>query len=265
MHDSAIDTSTADLARVMQLEGGRNFRDLGGYQTSDGRRVKHGLIFRSGSLAALTLADWQLLMSHGVRALCDLRTTHERHSEPFAWHEAGTLKYFARDYQSSFGELRRVMASDLPTGEAARAAMLAGYKELPFEQADAYRQIFMHLASNEVPLIFNCSAGKDRAGTAAALILSALGVNRHAVIEDYVLTNTVVNLQKILSSDKDSSSLLSKRPPEVLSAILSADPAYLLSALDSIDQRHGSIEAYLHAVLGINDQQLAYIRRTLLE
>jgi protein-tyrosine phosphatase len=265
MLDDGLLPNAYDTQRIIALEGGRNFRDLGGYATTDGRRIKWGLVFRSGSLAGLTLADWQSLQQRGVRSMCDLRTTHERSSEPFAWKDAATLTYFARDYASSFGELRRVMASDLPSGAAARAAMIAGYKELPFEQATAYRQIFVHLAANTVPLIFNCSAGKDRAGTAAALILSALGVSRQTLIEDYLLTNAAVDLHQVLAGGDNKRSMLAKRPSDVTAAILNADAAYITSALEAIDERHGSIEAYLHEVLGINAAQLAAIKHNLLE
>lgn len=251
--------------RVIPLQGARNFRDLGGYDAADGRRVKWGMIFRSGSLAGLCQSDWQALVTRGVRALCDFRTTREREREPFVWKDTPGLAYYARDYASSFGDLRRVMASDLPTGEAARAAMLSAYRELPFEQSEAYRRLFLHLAANEIPLIFNCSAGKDRAGTAAALVLSALGVRRETVIEDYVLTNEAVNLGSALNVANSKASMLSRRPPEVVSAILDADPRYIETALDSIHERHGSIEAYLSEVLKINDQDVLAIRSNLLE
>ena len=250
--------------RIVPLQGARNFCDLGGYDAADGRRVKWGMIFRSGSLAGLCQADWQTLMTRGVRALCDFRTTHEREHEPFVWKDTPGLAYYARDYATSFGDLRRVMTDDLPTGEAARAAMMSGYRELPFEQSAAYRRLFLHLASNEIPLIFNCAAGKDRAGTAAALVLSALGVKRETVIADYVLTNEA-NLSSVLTGNSGKASMLSRRPPEVVSAILDADPRYIETALDSIHERHGSIEGYLRDVLNINDKDLLAIRSNLLE
>ena len=265
MLDGGMQTQSLDAQRVIALEGGRNFRDLGGYETIDGRRIKWGMVYRSGSLAGLTPADWDLLLQRGVRSMCDLRTTHERTSEPFAWKDVATLAYFSRDYQSSFAELRKIMASDLPTGAAARDAMMKGYRELPFEQADAYRQIFLNIASNAIPIIFNCSAGKDRAGTAAALILTALGVNKETVIADYLLTNTAVNLQRVLGSGSDKRSMLSKRPPEVIEAILGADAAYITNALESIHERHGSVEEYLRAVLCISDAQQTVIKKNLLE
>jgi len=253
--------------RILKLEGGRNFRDLGGYATADGRRVKWQKVFRSGSMAGLTQAGWDSVMQHGIRAVCDLRTTHERDLEPFAWQDSPALQYFACDYASSFAELRKVMAQSL-SGAAARDAMMHGYRELPFEQARAYKQIFTHLAAGEVPLIFNCSAGKDRAGTAAALVLAALGVDRDTVIQDFVLTNEAVDLHKELAPIMGrlmSRRSTSPRSPEVLTAILQADPDYIVTALDSIDARHGSIEAYLHEVLGIDAISLESIKRHLLE
>ena len=256
--------SAVNERRVPPLQGGRNFRDLGGYAAADGRRVKWGVIFRSGSLAGLTQADWDTLTARRVRAVCDLRTTREREAEPFAWKDAG-LEYFARDYATSFGELRKVLATNLATEAAARAAMVSGYRELPFEQSQAYGQIFLHLRRNDVPLIFNCSAGKDRAGTAAALVLGALGVKRDAIIEDFVLTNQVLDLRKALTSSVGDASLMSGRPTAVVTAILDADAQYIEAALDSVEEKHGSIEGYLRDVLSVDDRDLVSIRGNLLE
>lgn len=136
--------------RLIPLEGGRNFRDLGGYLTSDGRRVKWRKLFRSGSMAGLTAADYGSLSSLSIKIVCDLRTAQE-------------------------------IEAELSTPKMARAAMIQGYRRLPFEQVPAHRELFRRLAAGDVPLVFNCSAGKDRAGTAAALILSALGVLRDAL------------------------------------------------------------------------------------
>lgn len=251
--------------RVLPLEGGRNFRDLGGYPTDDGRTVKWGVIFRSGSLAKLTQGDWDHLCARGVKSLCDFRTTHERTHEPFAWADAEGLNYWARDYETSFAELRKTMASGIATGEEARANMMAGYRRLPFDQAPGYRQVFAHLKANEVPVIFNCSAGKDRAGTAAALVLSALGVPRDVVMEDFALTNEVANLHRILTGGMPRAGTMASQSPEVANAILHADPDYISAALAEIEARHGSVEGYLAEVLDVNAGELAGIRDRLLD
>src|SRR6266702_3640156 len=121
--------------RVLPLEGGRNFRDLGGYATDDGRHVRWGVLFRSGSLARLTRADWDHLALRGVRALCDFRSTSERANEPVCLAALPSASYWARDYTTSFAELRAMLRTNFTTAEAARQAMINGYRGLPFEQA----------------------------------------------------------------------------------------------------------------------------------
>jgi protein-tyrosine phosphatase len=253
-----------DARRVIALQGGRNFRDLGGYSTLDGRRVKWGKLYRSGSMAWLTPADYDSLSTLAIKTICDLRTVHERAAEPNKWREVAGIRYWAREHSDSFGELRKVLVSGLSTPERARAAMIAGYRHLPFEQAPAHRELFVRLAAGEVPLAFNCAAGKDRAGTAAALILSALGVPRDTVIEDYVLTDRVVDLAKIFLSRKRKNELTGLAPG-VVSAVLKADASYLRAALDAVDERHGSVAVYLRDALGIPEEALLTIRQNLLE
>ncbi len=263
----AIDMDTQAIVpgdRLLPLEGSRNFRDLGGYPAADGRQVRWGMLYRSGSLAGLTEAGHAHFATLGIRSLCDLRTTAEQVHEPYDWCAPAGISYWSRDYQTSFGELRSVMARELPSAESARAAMMTGYRELPYEQAPAYREIFRLLAAGALPLVLNCSAGKDRAGTAAALVLSALGVPRETVIEDYALSDKLVDFRAAFRDGGEGTSLLTRLPDGVITAIFSSDPAYISVALDAIAARSGSLEAYLHDELGVDADALATIRRTLL-
>ena len=253
--------SPRQRSRVLPLEGGRNFRDLGGYATEDGRHVRWGVLFRSGSLIGLTGADWQQLLVRGVRVLCDLRTTREREVEPVALSHCAGVSYWSYDYGTSFAELRSLLRAGFVTGAVARQAMMDGFRELPFTQAPAHRQLFAYLKANHVPLIFNCVAGKDRTGTAAAVILRALGVPRATVVEDFALTNSVLDVRTIVAPD----SSLAQLPSEVIVAVTGADPAYIDCALDSIDDRYGSVAEFLHEELDVSAQELQLIRDTLLE
>ena len=260
------DRTSIDERRIIPLEGGRNFRDLGGYPTHDGRSVKWGKLFRSGSMSSLTPADYDRLSKLSIKTICDLRTIDERQVEPNKWYQVANITYWARDYGDSFGELRKLMASALSTPEAARVAMIDGYRQLPFEQAPTYKELFSRLAAGEVPLVFNCSAGKDRAGTAAALILSALGVPRETVVEDYLLTDQIVDFESVFveRAHKRNSSLMNQSP-EIVATILRSDATYLHAALDAVDKKHGSVAAYLQDVLGITEIELSAIRQSLLE
>ena len=156
------------------------------------------------------------------------------------------------------------MVSGLSTHEMARAAMIEGYRQLPFEQAPAHQALFNRLAAGEVPLVFNCAAGKDRAGTAAALILSALGVPRETVVEDYVLTDRVVDLEAIFM-DRKRKNELTNQSRGVVAAILKADASYLHAALDAVEEKHGTVAAYLRDALGITEEALFAMRQSLLE
>jgi protein-tyrosine phosphatase len=253
--------------RVLPLQGGRNFRDLGGYPTSDGRRVKWGKVYRSGSMAGLTEADYAYLSDLGVKVVCDLRTTEERRHEPNKWVAAQNIAYWTRDYSMSSGELGKLFSGGRMTPAQMKAAMTETYRTLPFEQAPAYREMFKRLAAGEVPLAFNCSAGKDRAGTGAALILTALGVPRETVVADYALSDKVVDFRKAFARDAEGAepSPFAKLPPEVVAPLLASDPDYIRAMFAAIERRHGSVDHYLQKELGVTTAELEAIRTRLLE
>ena len=140
--------------------------------------------------------------------------------------------------------------------------MIDLYARLPFGQADAIRRLFALVAQDAVPLLFHCAAGKDRTGAAAAVLLGALGVERAAIYEDFVLTdldyerNRARFLAHAGSDGQDESRLR---------ALLSADPAYLDSLFAALDAFPGGLPGYLRETLGIDATMLAAVRARLLE
>ena len=254
-----------DLRRSPPVPGARNFRDLGGYATRDGRRVRWGQVYRSGSLAAVTSASAQTLRSLGIQSVLDLRTSRERRAEPNCWCAELGADYWARDYATSFAELRQLLDADIVDRDAAREAMLAGYRRLPFDQAPAYRELFRRLVDGAVPLVFNCSAGKDRAGIGAALLLTALGVSREAIVEDYVLTDRIGNLEATMVLSDQPGSTLARQPREVVLAILGCDTDYIDAALHKVATSDDAFTTYLSEILGISPDALEIIRDRLLE
>ncbi len=254
---------TEDVARrVPPLEGGLNFRDMGGYRTQDGRTVRWGKLYRSGSMGRLTQTDYGTLAALNIKSVCDLRTSEERQNEPNAWADVAGVTYWCRDYAHSLGELHRALTSELATPDDARAAMIATYRRLPYEQAPAYREVFERLGSGDVPLVFNCTVGKDRTGTLAALVLCALGVPRDTVVEDYALTNRVLDRNRFTAAGSADRPRIS---PEVTAAALEAHPSYIAAAFDSVEKKHGSIGGYLAEALTLDTSGLARIRDVLLE
>jgi len=184
-----VAASKASYGRTVPLEGQRNFRDLGGYRTADGRhQVRWGMLYRSGSLARLTDKDYAVLAPLGITSVIDFRSTTERASEPTDW-RAGEPEILTKAYTSK-GEaaLMGVMQGPNATQAKVREAMIGFYHQMPEQYADQYSEVFHRLAAHKSPMLFHCTAGKDRTGLASALVLTVLGVPRDKVIEDYVLT-----------------------------------------------------------------------------
>ncbi len=260
-----------DPRRVLDLEGGVNFRDLGGYLTADGRMVRWEVLYRSGTPAGLTSKDMAELARRGIRSVCDFRSTEERASEPspfaaLAQQPGSNVAYFARDYAISMGDLGAVLGAPDASAEKSRAAMIAAYAQMPGQQRDNFAEMFRLLAEGRTPLAFNCSAGKDRTGIAAALILTALGVPRETVLADYALSDKLVDYRKQLNEGAAKSpayAMLARLPYEVVEPLMKSDPAYLSAALAAIEQQHGSVEAYLEQELGVTAAMHARIRDTL--
>ena len=252
--------------RVLPLEGGRNFRDLGGYATKDGHHVRWGRAFRSGVMTGLTEKDYAYLSAIRIRTVCDFRSADERRSEPTNW-QAGEVAYVAWDKEQNMGGFREIMASGMPTAAAVKAMFARSYADMPEEFATQYQEMFQRLSSGEIPLAFNCSAGKDRTGVAAALLLSALGVPRDTVVADYALSDKVVNYEQAMMGGKVNAAFeqMQRIPAEIRAPLMASDPEYIKATLDALDRKYGGVENYLRQRLGITDAQLAKIRGALLE
>ena len=260
--------------RLLPLEGGRNFRDLGGYVTGDGRRVRWGRVYRSGVMTNLTAADYEYLASLDIATICDYRTEQERHEEPTRW-AAGQVDYVtfpdpATPAGSMFlGALRNPDA----TPQLVADAMAAGYAQLARDHAGAFGTMFDRLASGEIPLAFNCSAGKDRAGISAALLLTALGVPRATVVADYALSERLVDYVAEFrggatvqpAEESGAYAFLAALPMELLTPLMRSDPRYIEYALAWMDEEYGSVMNFIREELGVTGAELSAIRAALLE
>jgi protein-tyrosine phosphatase len=249
--------------RLLPLQGGRNFRDLGGYATADGRRVRWRRLFRSGTLTHLTPADQSMLTVLGIRTVCDLRTTAERNAEPSFWAPAAGA-VMTWDYELDRGAVMGAFRVGTPTPERVRAAIMEFYLTAPEDFADRLSAIFRSLGAQQVPLVVHCTAGKDRTGVVAAIVLRALGVSAQAVVEDYALSDRLIDFEALYGAGSRQRSgswgFIAELSPEIRAPLLASEPAYLEATLDTLDQRYGSLEGYLASRLGVTHADLAQIR-----
>ncbi|MEM1196808.1 MAG: tyrosine-protein phosphatase, partial [Pseudomonadota bacterium] len=266
--------------RLLPLEGGRNFRDLGGYETEDGQIIKWGKVFRSGVMSGLTDGDYTYLGDLGITTVCDFREADERASEPTDW-RAGEIEYmtFAPPPEGREGAnnpMFAVFRNPEATPDDVRAAMAAGYPAIAMREDEGYTAMFDQLAAGQIPLAFNCSAGKDRAGTAAAMLLVALGVPRETVVEDYALSDDYVDYMAEFLSDEARAkaakegeespyAFLMNFPPEMVAPLMESNPIYIETTLDAMEKEHGSVLAYIQKEFDVTDEELSAIRSALLK
>ena len=255
---------TDPLPRILARSTGQNFRDMGGYPVMDGRTTRWRTLFRSGVMSRVKDDDHDELHALGIDTICDFRANGERERHPTRWHERGTTELWMRDYDFSSGNLHQMVQKPDVVADDVHAAMTEIYRHMPFEQAPAFAEMFKRLAAGRVPLVFNCSAGKDRTGIAAALILTVLGASPEVIEGDYMLTNDAIEgLSSFLIGDPNYKALIAERI-EHAQPLLRAEPEYLATAFSVIESEHGSVEAYLHDRLGVTSADRQAIQGHLL-
>lgn len=242
--------------RRIELDGLTNFRDLGGYRTAAGQSVKWRTIFRSDTLSSLSDADMATVCALGVETAFDLRYGDERALEPsrFLGHDQVEVLEMGLDERPHPSTLDSFDASADYAG-IAQAYMMEGYRNYPFLYAPAYREMIRRLTAG-ARIVVHCTAGKDRAGTAAAMMLTILGVPRQTVFEDYLLTNRYWDRGGRVRPEFD---------PETVANIFSAREDYLAAAFASIESRCGNFDSYFRDILGLDAASLDAFRAACLD
>ncbi len=247
--------------RLLPLQAGNNFRDLGGYAATKGSSVKWGMLYRSGTMVDLTSNDYHYLDSLGIRVVCDFRSSEERVNEPTRWQGSSTPQRKETDYVLDMNILGAGLARPNLSPAQARQVFADFYREIPFTFAMQYKQMFAELLAGHAPLAFNCSAGKDRTGVAAALLLRALGVSHADIVADYLLSNQYYQPRPSKPGANDATSrMLASLPAEVLKVLMGVDAQYVDAAFAAIEERHGSFENYMSTMLGIDAAGMQKLR-----
>lgn len=252
----------------LPFEGARNFRELGGWPAAGGKTVRWGLFYRGPSTADLTSpADRALLDSLNLKLILDLRSTSESRKAPDLVPQGTELiqqcALCANDgHEIGFSPEDIALLRQAIPAEAGEEGFLQGMYLQMLQGNRAYRILFQALEAGRTPLLFHCTAGKDRTGVAAMLILLALGTPDEAICTDFALTNHYrrAAIEAYVASH---------------AAEIAADPAceryYQWTAgvnpelapfvLDTIRTRWGSAEAYLEAEYGLDSARLERLRQ----
>ena len=252
---------------TVSLQGTANFRDLGGYLTEDGQRVRRGMLYRADELSRLSATDQAHLLGLGVRQVVDFRSDAERQKAPDQI--PSSIRYIPIPVTveaAAVGNIQqRIFAPD-NTAAAMTDFLQSAYRDLIVIYTPQYRQFMQGLLDvQEYPQVFHCTAGKDRTGVAAALVLTAIGVPRETILQDYLASNrlTTESVNQRVEAMVAHSGGQANRV--ALTTLLQVQPLFLHTAYSAIDQQYGSVDNYLTQALGIGPVQRQILRQKLLE
>ncbi len=254
---SSEETGHQELPRPLALEGASNVRDLGGWPIASGGRVAFGRVFRSAALSRLTDADRVTLARLGLRTVCDLRGNRERERAPSLLHGLDWLRVEALPIEPTVGgSLTEILETREATGEDVMALLRRAYHAYAFECGARYAAMFALIldGADRLPLLFHCSAGKDRTGFGAALILAALDVPWARIVEDYLATN------RLWRSDPE---LARELPPAVAEKLLGVHAELLEETFATIRREFATMDRYFEVVLGLTAERRQRLREIL--
>jgi protein-tyrosine phosphatase len=252
--------------RRLLLQESPNFRDFGGYATSDGRRVRWGQLYRSGQLDRIEAADQEEIARLGIRLVCDFRRDMERDLSPnrFAPGYAPRVENVAIMPGSSASLFEQ---NDTSAGADVDhygvQLMIAINRDLALEQTPAYTRLFQALVESDGPVLIHCAVGKDRTGFAAALIKAVLGVPEPALLHDYLLTDRYLPIE--LEMARLQQKYQWDGPSDHMRPILQVRREYFYAAFDAIREQFGSVDTYLREALGVDHRMRDELRGRWLE
>lgn len=259
-------SAMAETVASPRLAGAPNFRDIGGYRTTDGHHVRMGLAYRSDQMNLLGDADLAALGALHPAAVVDLRTSTERQREPDRVPpgvDHVILDVAADSTQSLGGDMRLAMAQIAKgQGEAVLVAANREFVTLPSARK-SYGALIRLMLASDGPVVFHCTAGKDRTGWATAIVLTLLGVPRNTVMQDYLLSNERLAAKNAATLSAVSASR-SKIPVKYIEPVLTVKPEYIAAAFAEVDRSYGSFDNYVHEGLGLSREEVRALRNKLL-
>ena len=256
---------TVVAERVLPLEQGSNFRDIGGYVTKDGRTVRWGKAFRSGAMPLLSEADYSLIKQLGVGSVVDLRSLEEREVAPDLVDDRTGALFISNDYS-----LKPLMAN---FGKGNGENVYQGMEKLLIPQL---RALYQRINANEGAVIYHCSAGQDRTGMATALLYDMLGVDRATILKDYHMSTALRRPQwempKVDPADYPNNPILKYYFSKDEAQRTIAEPLYTRSGASHlaqfftyVDAQYGGSEGFMKKALQLTDADVEKLRATMLQ
>ncbi|MDR1201531.1 MAG: tyrosine-protein phosphatase [Tannerellaceae bacterium] len=257
---ASCNNQTTPPQRAGILTGAPNFRDLGGYPSEDGKHTIWQKIFRSQMLAQVSDSDMVKIKELKIKTVIDFRADDEVLKEPSRLPEGLNIVRLPIDVGSNdtLQIMQKVMAGALDSAQCV-AFMQTANRRFVTEFTSQYKEFFnILLQPDSYPIVFHCTAGKDRTGFAAAMLLSALDIEWDTVMNDYLLTNQYLKPQQLIPQ-------IPEQAIPALRQMWGVQPSYLNAAKEEILKHYGSINNYLHQELNMGQAEKTRLKQCLLE
>ncbi len=249
------------MSRILSLGKTMNLRNMGDYRTRAGGTTRGDKLYRSGFLSlsgAEEVAEFERL---GIATVYDFRSPMEREKDRLLVGENTEVVELGM-LVASVENLWDMLLAEGLTPEGAAKIMGDRYRELTEEEIPGYRTMFEHMMESEGGILVMCSFGKDRAGIASALLLSALEVEQAHIEEDYLLSSNAY-ADKALAIGKFQQFFNSQGLPvdeSIVLPILDARTDYLNTAWQVMEEKSGSRDDFMREQLGIDDSAKKYLQ-----
>jgi len=256
-----------DNSRVLTVRGVTNFRDMGGYPTQDGRSVKWGLLFRSAHLNNISAHGLKTVANLNLFSIIDLRSTYEKDRQPDklpAGPKLIHLPVMDEANRELYLEIHNRIKNRDFDGFNAEEHIFNAYHQFATDFTPEFKS-YIHTVvnSNGSPVLWHCTAGKDRTGYAAAILLQLLGVDLEIIYQDYLLSNQYA--RRINKTVLTAILARGMKAYRMIKPLLQVERKWLDKALLSINNKWGDFQSYVRDGLELDQKDIQKLQDTLLE
>ncbi|KIC63478.1 tyrosine-protein phosphatase [Chryseobacterium taiwanense] len=249
----------SETEKNIEIKKVHNFRTIGNIKNVDGRTLKEGKFYRSGHLYQLKKKSFDELEQLGIKEIIDLRNSKEIAQKPDNLPSGVVYKNYSafEDEGDQLDQAKKLVLKGKVDGSDADKRMLEFYKDYVTENPEIIKKIISEILESDQPILYHCTAGKDRTGITTALILTILKFDKETIYNDYLLSNNYRKklIDKRLNLANNLHFLYPKMDVNVLEKLSWVETDYLDAAFNEINKKYGSIDNYIQQVLGISENK----------
>jgi protein-tyrosine phosphatase len=251
--------SVTTAERVVPMQNLYNFRDIGGYYNSSNRQTQWGKLYRSSSLSQATRQDMIVLCNLGIKTIIDFRTEREKFNNPDKY-TAPQVFNLPLNWNPPTVFFDKILSKEMKTGDV-KIKMQDAMAALLEDNTDYYVKLFdILLNEKNYPVVVNCTTGKDRSGIATALILSALEVEWEQIVNDYLLSDDLIDFNSMLQNAE----MYDSEIQETMTAMFRSHRETITYAFEIINKKYGSVDKYLEQELNLTPKKREKLKEILL-